>query len=60
MNMYMYMFMNKTMRCGKIKADAELQPSSVRGWEDFTADFTFDMTTFSTIFNQISIYLGLG
>ena len=35
-----------------IWADTELQPLSVRGGEDFTADFTFVyMTSFSTIFN---------
>ena len=27
------------------RADAELQPSSVRGEEDFTADFTFELCT---------------
>jgi len=43
------------------RADAELQPSSVRGGEDFTADLTFVHDHF---FNNsqlnYSIYLGLG
>ena len=35
------------------EADAELQPSSVRGGKDFTADFTFEHEHF---FNNFQLH----